>query len=164
MKFQKVDLRKLAFDNEIKGFELVENKPTCIGSEGIDYRQVFKYNGKFYVTLYYYSPPRLSDEWPYLNEGNMIECKEVWPKEIKATVYITDENKSDKKKHNWKVGDMVNIPNVGGICCISEITETHIYFDMITDIHTKGGYGQTVLFDEITYADSKKLNKTLEGK
>lgn len=53
----------------------------------ICYERVFKHDGKFYMTDYSVGATENQDEHPYEYEGDMIECKEVFPVEKTVTVY-----------------------------------------------------------------------------
>jgi hypothetical protein len=51
------------------------------------FRRVFKYEGKFYETTFSRGSTECQDERPYEFEGDMIECKEVFPVEKTVIVY-----------------------------------------------------------------------------
>jgi len=53
----------------------------------IHHRRVFKHDGKFYETYYSHGATEYQDESPYEYEGDMIECKEVFPVQKMVTVY-----------------------------------------------------------------------------
>lgn len=53
----------------------------------IQYRRVFKLDGKFYETFYSVGATEQQDESPYEYDSESIECDEVAPVEVLMTVY-----------------------------------------------------------------------------
>lgn len=53
----------------------------------ITYREVFKFEDKFYETGWMEGATEMQDERPYEYDGDEIECDEVYPMEKVVTVY-----------------------------------------------------------------------------
>ena len=53
------------------------------------YDRIFKYEGKFYYTYFSMGSTECQDESPYDDEGDEIDCPEVFPIEVTVTKYLT---------------------------------------------------------------------------
>ena len=83
----KIVLQDLAFDDTPENYEIIENELTDTSRWSNHYRQVFRYEGLFYVTNYSVGATESQDEQPYEYDGDEIECKEVFPVEVMVTKY-----------------------------------------------------------------------------
>jgi hypothetical protein len=90
MLFKKEDLRDLAWgDYNPDIFNIVSDKIIDTSRWSIIYEMVFGYQDKFYVTSYSEGATERQDESPYEDEEDEIECKEVFPREVKVIKYFT---------------------------------------------------------------------------
>lgn len=71
-----------------QGGETVECTIMGTSRWSIQYRRVFKHEGKFYGTFFSRGATESQDESPYEYDGDEIECPEVRPIEKTITVYV----------------------------------------------------------------------------
>lgn len=84
MKFTKEFLQEIEDDDSV---EIIENEITDTTRWSIINRMIFKFEGKFYETIYSHGATEYQDESPYEYEGDEIECREVFPVVKTITVY-----------------------------------------------------------------------------
>ena len=77
---------KKEFLREFEGEE-IESKIIDTTRWSIVKRRIFKYEGKFYETIYCFGATESQDESPYEYEDDEIECPEVIPVEKTIIVY-----------------------------------------------------------------------------
>jgi hypothetical protein len=80
------DLAYGDYDEEL--FEVVYDKIVDTSRWSVISEMVFKNGGMFYKTSYSTGATESQDESPYEYDGDMIEVKEVFPKEEVITVYV----------------------------------------------------------------------------
>lgn len=83
MKFEKEFLRELWDGDE----NVVETKMTGNSRWSIQYRRIFKHEGKLYETRFRRGATECQDECPYQDESDLVECQEVFPVQKTVTVY-----------------------------------------------------------------------------
>jgi len=88
MLFKKDELQEL---EDLDKFEVVLEEIIDTTRWSVVEKRIFKYEGKYYRTTYSYGATECQDEAPYDDEPDMIECPEVFPKEVITTVYVTED-------------------------------------------------------------------------
>jgi len=88
MKFKREDLQDLLW-GEAEYLEIVEDTIVETTRWSVVSNLIFRYNGKFYQTLYSTGATEQQDERPFENDPNMIECQEVKPKEVRRIEYVS---------------------------------------------------------------------------
>lgn len=87
MKFSKQTLIELACEDHDDTFEIIETKMTGQRRWVTEYTQVFKYDGKYYVTYFDLGSTENCGTRPYEFSDDEIECAEVVPVEKTIIVY-----------------------------------------------------------------------------
>ena len=80
MKFNKKVLQELTYDYNFDEYKIIYTKQVDSSRWSIIYEQVFKFDGKYYMTSFSRGATEYQDEKPYEFDGDsndMIECKEV---------------------------------------------------------------------------------------
>lgn len=94
MKFKRDVLQALAGDIDSEastdGYEIVRDELAGTSRWSIIHSLVFKFDGKFYQTNYRTAATECQDERPFEYEGEEIECKEVFQREVTAVVYLAE--------------------------------------------------------------------------
>ena len=94
MKFKKEIVKELAYDYDFDGYEIIYTKQIDSTRWSIIYEQVFKFENKFYMTVFSMGATEMQNEEPYefdADSEGMIEAQEVFPKEVTKVVYVTKE-------------------------------------------------------------------------
>lgn len=90
MKFQKQFLLDV-LDKCNSEAELIENEISERSRWSIHYSVVFKYQDKFYLTIYSAGATEHQDESPFEYSEDEIECTEVFPYKVTKTEYLTQK-------------------------------------------------------------------------
>jgi hypothetical protein len=91
MKFNKEVLADVAYDDCPDGFEKVEDTIVETTRWAILHSMVFKFEDKFYRSLYRKGATEMQDEQPYEYDGDgegMVECAEVIQVEKTVKVWV----------------------------------------------------------------------------
>ncbi len=87
MEFAKEILIDMALGFPETGYKIIENKIVDTTRWSKVYRMIFRFEDKFYSSLYQCGATEYQDEEPYEYEDDMIECTEVFPVEKTIIVY-----------------------------------------------------------------------------
>lgn len=93
MLFKKEFLQKLGYKKDA----IVEETILDHTRWSVVYQRVFKFEDKFYETVFSVGATEYQDESPYEYEPEEIECEEVFPVEKTIIVY---EGKNGNKNHH----------------------------------------------------------------
>lgn len=66
----------------------VYDKVVDVSRWSIHYERVFEFEGKFYKTTYSRGATESQWEVPYEDDGDEVECPEVFPHQTTITVYL----------------------------------------------------------------------------
>lgn len=89
MKFPKVALQDLLWEDDTDELVIVENNLYDTSRWSLQYELVFQHkpSGKFYSTCYSTGATECQDESPFEYEGDLIDCQEVEPVEVTKIEY-----------------------------------------------------------------------------
>lgn len=88
MKFEKEVLMELIYGGDYGNeYVLIENKLKDHSRWYLDFELIFKYENKFYRSIYKTGATEDVDVLPYEDEGEFIECDEVVECDVITTVY-----------------------------------------------------------------------------
>jgi hypothetical protein len=79
----------MAYRSVDDSYEIIIDDIVSHGRWDVTHRQVFKFDGKFYVTRYNIGATECQEVRPYQYSEDMIECSEVFPRQVTKTVYET---------------------------------------------------------------------------
>lgn len=94
MKFKKEDLETLALGLDVRGFRVEDHKLDDANSMFWYYTLVFKFEGKYYRSLYKIGTEQSGGVGAYYHEPDEIECQEVFPETIEVIKWVPVPNLS----------------------------------------------------------------------
>lgn len=89
MKFSKEFLLELKWQD---GVSIIEDDIVGHSRWTVEHTCIFKYEDKFFRTNYSVGATESQYSEPYEYEDNEIECEEVFPKEVRKTIYVTKKD------------------------------------------------------------------------
>ena len=87
MKFQKEDLKEIAYGGRPNGFKIISNDIVDHSRWSIHHYVIFSFGERFFSTYYSVAATESQDERPYQDDPDEIECDEMKPVEKTITVY-----------------------------------------------------------------------------
>jgi hypothetical protein len=87
VKFDKELLRDMAYGEVPDGFDVIDTKLLDHGRWSLRYEQIFRFDGKIYVTQFSKGATEMQDERPYDYAPEQIECPEMEEYILPVTQY-----------------------------------------------------------------------------
>lgn len=87
-KFEKEILQEITQGGECEGYWCVEDKIIGTSRWSVQRRLIFcTPENEFFKSVYQHGATEYQDEYPWENEGDEVECTQVYPHEVMTTEY-----------------------------------------------------------------------------